>query len=265
MRKAREPMHLGDLGDLALAIIPTYNERENLASLLSRLHAATPAVHVLIVDDGSPDGTGTIAEQLAGDDARVHVLHRASKVGLGAAYVAGFRWGLERGYSALVEMDADGSHAPEELPRLLAKLDEREIVLGSRYVQGGRVVHWARRRELLSKAGNMYSRFVLGIAANDLTGGFRAYPSKVLESLSLRDVAAQGYCFQIDLVRRAVDAGFSVTEVPITFTEREVGESKMSGAIVREAVIRVGIWGMRRRWNQLRALLRSWSRGHESP
>ncbi len=240
--------------DRVLVLLPTYDERENLAPLLRRLHAAVPAADALVIDDGSPDGTGQLADELAATDERVAVLHRDSKEGLGAAYVAGFRWGLRRGYAVLVEMDADGSHAPEDLPRLLAALGDDEgadVVLGSRYVPGGRVVNWPWHREWLSRGGNLYSRLALGVGIEDVTGGFRAYRCRVLETLPLDEVASQGYCFQVDLAWRTVRAGFRVVEVPITFTEREQGSSKMTGEIVREALWRVTGWGLRQRVGQL--------------
>ncbi len=234
-------------------MIPTYDERENLAPLLRRLHAAMPGVHALVVDDASPDGTGQLADELAAADERIAVLHRDSKDGLGAAYVAGFRWGLRSGYDALVEMDADGSHAPEDLPRLLAPLgDGADLVLGSRYVPGGRVVNWPRHREWLSRSGNLYSRLALGVGVTDVTGGFRAYRRRLLEALDLDGIASQGYCFQVDLLWRSVRAGYRVVEVPITFTEREQGSSKMTGEIVREALWRVTLWGARQRLGELR-------------
>lgn len=243
--------------DPVLVLIPTYNERENLAGLVTRLHEVLPDVHVLVVDDGSPDGTGQLADELAGADERVRVLHRTEKAGLGAAYIAGFRWGLERGYATLVEMDADGSHAPEDLPRLLEALHQgADLAIGSRYVPGGRVLNWPKRREILSRGGNLYSRLALGVKIKDITAGFRAYRREVLEKLALDDVASTGYCFQIDLAWRTVKAGYRLAEVPITFTEREVGESKMSGSIVREAVVQVAGWGLRRRAEQLRGLFR---------
>jgi len=249
---------MSDIGDTmapALVVIPTYNERDTLGGVIERL-LVLPALHVLVVDDASPDGTGELADDLAAADERVHVLHRAGKAGLGAAYVAGFRWGLARNYATIIEMDADGSHAPEDLPRLLAALAHADLVLGSRYVPGGRVVNWPRRRELLSRGGNLYSRLALGVRIADITSGFRAYRASVLEKLPLDDIASQGYCFQIDLAWRTARSGFTVREVPITFTERELGESKMSGDIVREAVLQVGRWGLRRRREQLAALLR---------
>jgi len=247
-----------------LVVIPTYNERDNLGPIVSRLHTALPGVHVLVVDDGSPDGTGDLADELAAADAdgatgggRVHVLHRTEKAGLGAAYIAGFRWGLERDYAVLVEMDADGSHAPEDLPRLLDALDDADLVIGSRYVPGGRVVNWPRSREVLSRGGNVYSKLALGVRINDITAGFRAYRRRVLEKLELDDVASHGYCFQVDLTWRTVRAGFTIVEVPITFTEREIGQSKMSGSIVREALLRVTQWGLRHRVDQARHLFTS--------
>jgi dolichol-phosphate mannosyltransferase len=241
--------------DPVLVVIPTYNERENLPQILQRLHEANPSAHALVVDDGSPDGTGALADELAAADERVHVMHRSEKAGLGAAYIAGFRWGLAREYATLVEMDADGSHAPEDLPRILDALGDADLVLGSRYVPGGSVVNWPLRRELLSRGANLYSKLVLGTRINDITAGYRAYRRPLLEKLALDEVASHGYCFQIDLAWRTVRAGFTVIEVPITFTEREIGESKMSGSIVREAMFRVGYWGVRHRIEQVRKLL----------
>jgi dolichol-phosphate mannosyltransferase len=239
-----------------LVVIPTYNERENLEPIVMRLHTALPKAHVLVVDDGSPDGTGEVADKLVAEDERMHVLHRAEKAGLGAAYVAGFEWGLERGYAVLVEMDADGSHSPEDLPRMLDALSDADLVIGSRYVPGGKVTNWPKSREFFSRSANFYSRVALGTKINDITAGFRAYRRAVLEKIKLGNVASAGYCFQIDLSVRTVEAGFTVVEVPITFTDRTVGESKMTGDVVREALIRVTKWGLRRRANQVRRLLR---------
>jgi dolichol-phosphate mannosyltransferase len=239
-----------------LVVIPTYQERENIERIVERVRQAVPAAHLLVVDDGSPDGTGKIADELAEADPQVHVLHRTTKNGLGAAYVAGFTWGLGEGYDVLVEMDADGSHAPEQLPRLLSALASADLVLGSRYVPGGTVVNWPRRRELLSRGGNLYVRLALGIGLRDATGGYRAFRRDVLERIDYAGVASQGYCFQVDLARRALAAGFRVREVPITFVERERGESKMSQDIVREAFLRVGRWGLAYRRDQLRGALR---------
>jgi dolichol-phosphate mannosyltransferase len=240
-----------------LVIVPTYNESENIERIVERVHAALPDGHVLIVDDASPDGTGKIADVLTEHDERVHVLHRPGKAGLGAAYNAGFDWGLARDYDVLVEMDADGSHAPEQLPRLLAALQNADVVLGSRWVPGGAVVNWPRRREVLSRGGNLYTRLALGIQLRDATGGYRAYKRAVLESIDYNAVSSQGYCFQVDLAWRVLRAGFRIVEVPITFAERERGESKMSGAIVREAFARVTQWGIAHRTGQLRSKLRS--------
>ena len=239
-----------------LVVVPTYNERDNLGPILTRLHAALPSVDALVVDDGSPDGTGELADKLAAGDDRVHVLHRTEKAGLGAAYIAGFRWGMARDYQVLVEMDADGSHAPEDLPRLLDALTDADLVIGSRYVPGGRVVNWPRSREILSRGGNIYSKVALGVRINDITAGYRAYRRRVLEKLELDDVASHGYCFQVDLTWRTVRAGFTIVEVPITFTEREIGTSKMSGNIVREALLRVTQWGLKHRVDQVRGLTR---------
>jgi dolichol-phosphate mannosyltransferase len=235
-----------------LVCIPTYDERDTLPVAISRLRAAVPEADVLVLDDASPDGTGEVADAIAAQDPAVHVLHRASKQGLGAAYLAGFTWGLERDYDVLVEMDADGSHAPEELPRLLAALENADVVLGSRYVAGGELVGWPRSRELLSRGGNTYTRLALGLPLRDATGGYRAYRAAVLRELDLAEVHSQGYCFQVDLAWRAHRGGYRVLEVPITFTERQVGASKMSRAIVAEALWRVTVWGVRTRVRRAR-------------
>ncbi|MCV7433807.1 polyprenol monophosphomannose synthase [Mycolicibacterium bacteremicum] len=239
-----------------LVIIPTYNERENLPLIVGRVHAAVPHVHILIVDDGSPDGTGQLADELSlADPDRVHVMHRISKDGLGAAYLAGFAWGLSREYSVLVEMDADGSHAPEELGRLLSAVDGgADLVIGSRYVPGGAIRNWPRRRFALSKTANTYARVLLGVGINDITAGYRAYRREVLEKIDLSAVDSKGYCFQIDLTWRAINAGFSVVEVPITFSERELGVSKMSGSNIREAMFKVAEWGLRGRIDRARGV-----------
>jgi dolichol-phosphate mannosyltransferase len=239
-----------------LVIIPTYNERDNLQPIIERVRGAYSTANVLVVDDASPDGTGALADKLAVEDSQIHVLHRPGKAGLGAAYIAGFGWGLAEGYDVLVEMDADGSHAPEQLPTLLAALSGADLVLGSRWVHGGAVVNWPRSRELLSRGGNLYTRLALGIALRDATGGYRAYRRAVLEGIDYSAVASQGYCFQVDLAWKALRGGFRVAEVPITFSERQRGESKMSHAIVREALLRVTVWGARHRWQQLRGTVR---------
>ncbi|WP_314173490.1 polyprenol monophosphomannose synthase [Streptomyces winkii] len=233
----------GPLGTV-LVIIPTYNEADNIESITARLREAVPEVHILIADDNSPDGTGKIADELAAQDEQIHVLHRAGKQGLGAAYLAGFRWGIDQGYGVLVEMDADGSHQPEELPRLLTALKGADLVLGSRWVPGGRVVNWPRSRRLISRGGSVYSRVMLGLPLRDITGGFRAFRSETLKGLGMDAVASQGYCFQVDLANRAVRAGYHVVEVPITFIERVRGNSKMSRDIMVEALWRVTAWGV---------------------
>ncbi|MQA81627.1 MAG: glycosyltransferase [Streptosporangiales bacterium] len=231
--------------DRVLVVIPTYNESMNIEAVVGRLRAAVPHADVLVVDDGSPDGTGEIADRIAARDDAVHVLHRAVKEGLGRAYVAGFRWGFERHYDVLVEMDADGSHQPEELPRLLEAIADADVVIGSRWVPGGVVRNWPWHRELISRAGNVYARLALGIPVRDATAGFRAYRSVVLEKVRIDEVVSVGYCFQIDLVLRALRAGFRVVEVPIEFVERTEGESKMGTDVVVEAFARVTLWGLR--------------------
>jgi dolichol-phosphate mannosyltransferase len=227
-----------------LVVIPTYNERDNVLPVVTRIHNAVPAAHILVVDDASPDGTGEVADRLAERDARVHVLHRKAKDGLGAAYLAGFAWALAGDYAVIVQMDADGSHPPESLPGMLELLAEADLVLGSRYVRGGGVVNWPKHREALSRGGNLYSRLALGMKVRDITAGYRVFRREVLADLALEQVSSQGYCFQIDMAWRVVQAGFRVAEYPITFTERERGESKMSGSIVREALWRVTTWGL---------------------
>ena len=238
-----------------LVIIPNFNERENLPLIHRRLTDACPDVHVLIVDDGSPDGTGELADELAAaDGGRTHVMHRTAKDGLGAAYLAGFGWGLSREYSVLVEMDADGSHAPEQLRRLLDAVDSgADLAIGSRYVDGGAVRNWPKRRWALSWTANTYARLALDIDIHDITAGYRAYRREVLEAIDLDGVDSKGYCFQIDLTRRSLDNGFIVVEVPITFTERELGVSKMSGSNIREALVKVAKWGIESRRNGARA------------
>jgi dolichol-phosphate mannosyltransferase len=238
-----------------LVIIPTFNERENLPLIHGRVRAACPDVHVLVVDDNSPDGTGRLADELvAADPGRTHVLHRTVKNGLGAAYLEGFAWGLGRQYSVLVEMDADGSHAPEQLERLLDAIGAgADLVIGSRYVDGGTVRNWPWRRWALSWTANTYARLALGIGIHDITAGYRAYRREVLEAIELNAVDSKGYCFQIDLTWRTINNGFVVVEVPITFTEREIGVSKMSGSNIREALVKVAQWGVQGRMSRARA------------
>jgi dolichol-phosphate mannosyltransferase len=235
------------MSDDVLVIIPTYNERESLPRVVDRVRSSTPGAHILVVDDNSPDGTGDLAEDLARADQHVHVLHRTAKNGLGAAYLAGFRWGMSRGFEVLVEMDADGSHRPEHLLDLLDALDGADVVIGSRWVPGGGVVNWPRHRQWLSQGGNRYTQAMLGLGVRDPTAGYRAYRREALERMDLATVASQGYCFQVDLTRRAAAAGLRIVEVPITFVERERGDSKMSSTIVAEALWRVTQWGVAQR------------------
>jgi dolichol-phosphate mannosyltransferase len=239
-----------------LVIIPTYNESENIARIISRTRRAVPDAHILIADDNSPDGTGKLADEIASADDHVHVMHRLGKEGLGAAYLAGFEWGLNAGYEVLVEMDADGSHQPEQLPRLLEALVDADLVLGSRWVDGGEVRNWPKSREILSRAGNLWTRIALGIPLRDATGGYRAFRRKTLLGLGLDNVASAGYCFQVDLAWRALNAGLKVVEVPITFIEREYGDSKMNKRIVIEALALTTVWGIAHRAEQLRSLVR---------
>jgi len=238
-----------------LVIIPTYNESENIRIIVGRLRSAVPSVDILIADDNSPDGTGAIADELSAADPQIHVLHRAGKQGLGAAYLAGFAWAGEHHYEAVVEMDADGSHAPEQLPRLLDALADGDAVIGSRWVRGGTVVNWPWHRWMISRTGNLYVRLALGMTVKDATGGYRAYRMTALDKMDIATVASQGYCFQVDLAWRAYRNGFRVVEVPITFAERERGASKMSSSIVREALWRVTVWGTQSRLRSARARL----------
>ncbi|WP_270888044.1 polyprenol monophosphomannose synthase [Pedococcus sp. 5OH_020] len=247
---------MSDQIDRVLVCIPTYNERENLPAVVRRVRAVVPTADILVLDDSSPDGTGEVADALAADDSQVQVLHRARKEGLGRAYLAGFHWGLARGYGAIVEMDADGSHQPEQLPSLLQALPDADVVIGSRWVRGGSVVNWPLHRKALSVGGNLYIRVLLGMPVHDATAGFRVYTAQALHRIGLHDVASQGYSFQTDLTRRAVALGMRVVEVPITFVEREVGNSKMSGDIMRESLRRITVWGVQHRGEQLRRLSR---------
>jgi dolichol-phosphate mannosyltransferase len=235
-------------------LVPTYNERDNLPGIVARVRASVPGADVFVLDDGSPDGTGQIADDLASADAQVHVVHRTAKEGLGKAYLAGFDIVLERGYDAAVEMDADGSHLPEQLPSLLAALGEADVVIGARWVKGGEVRNWPVRRKVLSVGANLYTKVLLGMSVNDATAGYRVYRVSALRAMGLQGVESQGYCFQIDLTLRAVRAGLTVVEVPITFVEREVGVSKMGQDIVREALTSVTRWGVEHRLGQLRSV-----------
>lgn len=242
-----------------LVVIPTYNERQALPVTLSGLFDRQPHVDVLIVDDGSPDGTGDWADEQARLDSRVNVLHRSEKSGLGMAYIAGFSWALERDYEIVCEFDADGSHRALDLGQLLdvATSGEADLVIGSRWVPGGAIVDWPRSRFFLSRGANIYVNTVMGLGVKDATAGFRAYRREVLASLDLSGIQSEGYCFQIDMTYRTVEAGFRIAEVPIVFVERELGESKMSGSIISEAFTKVAGWGLTRRKKQLRRLLSS--------
>jgi dolichol-phosphate mannosyltransferase len=240
--------------DRILVIIPTFNEIDNIEPITARLRTAVPQADILIVDDNSPDGTGELADQLADRDSHIHAMHRHSKGGLGGAYMAGFDWGLKRGFDVLVEHDADGSHQPEQLPRLLDALKDADMVKGSRYVPGGSVVNWPKSRELLSRGGSWWTRLMIGLPFRDITGGFNAFRAPTLRAIMPR-LTSSGYNFQVDLTWQAVQQGFRVVEVPIDFIERERGESKMSGLIVVEALIRTTLWGLRYRASQVGQLV----------
>jgi dolichol-phosphate mannosyltransferase len=232
------------LSDRALVIVPTYNERFNIARLIPAILAQDPSLEVLVVDDGSPDGTGAIVDGIAANNTRVHVIHRAAKLGLGTAYIAGFRWALERKYDLVFEMDADFSHNPERLPEFLEAIRESDVVLGSRYQNGHvNVVNWPMSRLFLSYAANIYARFVTGLPIFDTTGGFKCFRRNVLESIDLNSVKSNGYAFQIEMSFRAWKRGFQLFEIPIIFVDRTEGVSKMSKKIVREAIWMV--WRLR--------------------
>ncbi|MGI8497042.1 MAG: polyprenol monophosphomannose synthase [Gemmatimonadaceae bacterium] len=232
------------MAERALVVVPTYNERENIAKLIEVVMSLDPPFEILVVDDGSPDGTGAIVDDVASRDPRVHVLHRAGKMGLGTAYLAGFRWALERDYAFVFEMDADFSHDPGHLPQLLLAARDADIVLGSRYRDGKvTVVNWPMTRLMLSYGANIYARFVTGLPLFDATGGFKCFRRKVLEAIDLNAVKSNGYAFQIEMSFRAWRKGFRLNEIPIVFTDRTEGQSKMSGKIVREAIFMV--WRLR--------------------
>lgn len=234
-----------------LVIVPTYNEIENIDIVTSRLRAAVPEAHILVTDDNSPDGTGRRADELAAADDHLHVLHRQGKEGLSAAYLASFRWGLERDYGVFVEFDADGSHQPEQLPRLLERLKTADMVKGSRWVKGGSVVNWPKSRELLSRAGSVYTRVMLGIPVKDITGGLNLFRRATLEAI-IDDIHAGGYGIQRDLTWWAHRKGFRIVEEPIEFIERERGQSKLGGDVVVEALKRTTVLGLDHRGGQLR-------------
>lgn len=221
-------------------VTPTYNERENLRRCAGELFAHMPDAHLLVVDDASPDGTGELADELAGADPRVHVLHRRGKLGLGSAYIEGFRWALARGYPAVAEMDADLSHSAADLPRLMAALAAgADLALGSRNIAGGGVLGWGPLRHLLSKGGSLYARLLLGVGVADMTTGFKVYNRRALIAIDCATLRSNGYSFQIETTYRALLAGLSVVEVPIVFVDRRVGQSKMNGRIFAEAVLEV--------------------------
>lgn len=239
--------------DNTLVIIPTYNEIENLPLIVGRVLDSNPAAHILVVDDNSPDGTGDKADELASAQDRVHVLHRTTKDGLLGAYLAGFRWGLDKDYDVIVQMDADGSHAPEQLHRLLDQINEdADLVIGSRYVDGGEVVNWPRNRFALSRGGNLYIGAALGTGLTDMTAGYRAIRREVLETLDLDGLSKAGYIFQVDLAFQAWKESFDVREVPITFTERTLGESKLDGSFVKDSLVEVTKWGVSHRATQVK-------------
>ncbi len=225
-----------------LICMPTYNELENLPRIISAIHDVVD-VDILVIDDGSPDGTGELADELSAADERIHVLHRTEKAGLGPAYLAGFEWALERGYEKILEMDADFSHQPRYLPDIIEGLERWDVVVGSRYVSGGGTENWGLIRRLLSRGGGIYARTILGLPIQDLTAGFVGWRRNVLETLDLDHIEASGYVFQIEMKYRAFQAGYSIHETPITFPDREIGESKMTADIALEAVTRV--WRIR--------------------
>lgn len=250
MPTSREPLRR------LCVLLPTYEERDALPLVVSRLRAAVPEADILVLDDASPDGTGEVADALAAADHHVTVSHRAGKAGLGRAYLDGFARARAAGYDAVVQIDADGSHQPEQLPSLIAAAADADVVIGSRWVPGGSVRNWPRHRKALSLGGNLYARRVLGITVRDSTAGFRVYRLSALQEMDLHQVASQGYCFQVDLTLRALDRGLRVVEVPIEFVEREFGDSKMSRSIVIEALIRTTLWGIDHRLGQLTGGLR---------
>ncbi|MET0997915.1 MAG: polyprenol monophosphomannose synthase [Marmoricola sp.] len=240
-------------------VIPTFNEALNLRDVIDRLRRAQPAVDVLVVDDSSPDGTGDLADEIAASDPQVTVLHRRHKEGLGAAYLHGFRVALESGYDVVGEMDADGSHQPEQLHRLLEALPDADLVIGSRWVPGGSITNWPRRRELLSRAGNLYTRMLLGIGVRDATAGYRLFRRTTLERIHLDEIVSLGYVFQAELAYRTLQEGLRVVEVPIEFVERSLGDSKMSPDVATESLKRITRWGITERSRRIRRVLR---RGH---
>ncbi|HVK86288.1 MAG TPA: polyprenol monophosphomannose synthase [Kofleriaceae bacterium] len=227
-----------------LIVVPTYNERDNVRGVAAAFLAALPAVQLLFVDDNSPDGTGQVLDELAAGEPRIHVMHRAGKLGLGTAYVQGFGWGLERGYDYLLEMDADGSHDPKYLPQMVALADDgADLVIGSRYVPGGGTQNWGVGRKLISRGGSLYARTILGVDVRDLTAGFMLWRRTALEAIDLSTITSNGYSFQIEMKYRALQRGLRVVETPIVFVDRAVGQSKMSRKIFAEALLKV--WSLR--------------------
>ena len=229
-----------------LVIMPTFNEAGNIERATSELFKFNPDVSLLVVDDGSPDGTGQLAEQLAAKDKRISVLHRKDKQGLGAAYIAGFNYAFGMDFDFVVEMDADGSHRAEDLTKLLAICQDNDLVIGSRYVRGGKTQNWPLHRQWLSRGGNIYAKIMLGSKLNDMTAGFRVFRSSFLQGMDLATINARGYSFQIEMAYRTIQLGGRTAEVPITFVEREIGESKMSGNIVVEALMLMTKFGFKR-------------------
>lgn len=243
-----------------LIAVPTYNEIESLASIVSQARASVPEADILVVDDNSPDGTGELADDLSAADSHVNVLHRTGKDGLGRAYVAAFEWAMERDYTHVVEMDADGSHRPEQLPLLLERAgmsDHPDLVIGSRYVRGGSMEGWPKSRELLSRAGNFYIKAWLGIPASDITAGFRVYRVAMLQRMDLEGIESKGYFFQTDMTDRVHTLGGHIVEMPINFAQREAGESKLSGSIFRESFVKATSMGAKRRGGQIKDFSRS--------
>lgn len=230
-----------------LVVIPTYNEAENIKKLLPEVAAVLPQMSdILVVDDGSPDGTANVAREIAKtiSDVKIHILERSEKSGLGSAYIAGFKWGIENDYDVFLEMDADFSHQPKYIADLYEAIQTHDVAIGSRYVKGGGVQGWTLLRKMISRGGSLYARFVLGVKICDLTGGFNMWRLSALEKIGLQNIFAQGYLFQIEMKSRAVKAGCSALEVPIIFPDREIGVSKMSGGIFKEALF--GVWKLRK-------------------
>lgn len=240
-----------------LTVIPTYNEKENLPIVVERLRAAVPDCDILVVDDNSPDGTGQLADSMATEDSHINVLHRTIKDGLGGAYLAGFDWGLEAGYDVFVEMDADCSHQPEQLPLLLQAIEGgADLAIGSRYVPGGKTKNWPLHRQILSRGANLYTRLILGTKVKDITAGYRAYRREALQKLNLEGIDSKGYVFQVDLAWRSEQASLKIVEVPITFVEREIGSSKMDGNIIVDSMTKVTRWGLTARAERVRSLIK---------